>query len=107
MALGISIPINYVHNWGEEAALVAYSMTMTLVRPHVAFQVTYVGFAAVLCILLFLPSVVALRQEVVLWKEMQTPPIAIIVGSPQVVEQNQNSFVNREEAEEDTIVVEE
>ena len=61
-------------------ALAAYLMTMTLVRPHVAFQATYVGFAAVLCILLLLPSVVALRQEVVLQKEMQTPPIAIMVG---------------------------
>ncbi|XP_059438581.1 uncharacterized protein LOC132171308 [Corylus avellana] len=89
------------------AALAAYLMTMTLVQSHIAFRAAYVGFAIVLCILLFLPGVVALRQEVVLWKEMQTPPTTIIVEIPRAVEQDQNFSANQEEAEEDTIVVEE
>ena len=49
------------------AALAVFLMTITLVQQHVAFsQTAYIGSAVATWILLFLPAIVAFRQEVLL-----------------------------------------
>jgi hypothetical protein len=50
--------------------------------------------------------VVVFKQEVLIWKQMKEPPIAIIVQSLEAVKEEQNSSTNRVKAEEDTIIVE-
>ncbi|XP_059430247.1 uncharacterized protein LOC132163886 [Corylus avellana] len=83
------------------AALAVFLMTITLVQKHVAFsQTAYIASAVAVCILLFLPSIVAFRQEVLIWKEMKAPPTTIIVEKRHAIEQEQNSSIK--EAEEET-----
>ena len=78
----------------------AYLMAITLARQYLAFsRAADAGSAIVLCVFLFLPVVVAYKQEVLLWKQMNAPPIAIIIDSPQAVEEEHNSSTNQVEAE--------
>ena len=47
---------------------------------------------------------VAFRQEVLLWKQMNAPPTTIIIDSPQAVEEEQNSSANQVEADEEIFI---
>jgi hypothetical protein len=86
--------------------LYAYLMAMTLVKQYVVFsRAANVGSAIALRVLLFLPAVVAFRQEILRWKQMKSSPTTIIVESSQTVEEEQNSFADQAKSEEDTIIV--
>jgi hypothetical protein len=56
-------------------------------------------------VLLFVPAMVAFRQEILLWKQMKSSPTTIIIESPQTIEKEQNSFAHQAESKEDTIIV--
>jgi hypothetical protein len=87
------------------AILAIYFMIITLLKQYVTFsRAADVGSAVALCVFLFLPSVVAFRQEVLLWKQMNAPPTAIIIDSPQAVEEEQNSSANQVKAEEEIFI---
>lgn len=81
------------------AALAVFLMSMTLVQQRVTFSPTgYDLSATAACILVFLPSVVAFKQELLLWRKITTAPAEIVVENAQAVEQKQKS--SADEAEE-------
>ncbi|KAE8009869.1 hypothetical protein FH972_006278 [Carpinus fangiana] len=80
---------------------------MTLAKQYIIFsRVAYAKSIVALCVFLSLPTVVAFRQEVLIWKQMKEPAIAIIVQSLEAVKEEQNSSTNQVKVEEDTIIVE-
>jgi hypothetical protein len=86
--------------------LYAYLMAMTLVKQYVVFsRAADVRSAIALRVLLFLPAVVAFRQEILRWKQTKSSPTTIIVENSQTVEEEQNSFADQAKSEEDTIIV--
>ncbi|KAL5763948.1 hypothetical protein ACOSQ2_016542 [Xanthoceras sorbifolium] len=60
--------------------LALFLMTMTIVQKFVVFsKEAYAGSATAVCILLFLPLVVAFKEELVFWNLNKQPPNEVIV----------------------------
>ncbi|KAK7856702.1 protein nuclear fusion defective 4 [Quercus suber] len=80
------------------AALAVFLMAMTLTQQRVNFSATaYMASAIVACVFVFLPGVVAIRQEVLLWRQIREHPNDIIIEKLQPDELQQNPTKKGEE----------
>lgn len=80
------------------AALAVFLMAMTLTQQRVNFSATaYMASAIVACVFVFLPGVVAIRQEVLLWRQIREHPNDIIIEKLQPDELQQNPSKKGEE----------
>ncbi|OIT37350.1 PREDICTED: protein NUCLEAR FUSION DEFECTIVE 4-like [Nicotiana attenuata] len=72
--------------------LAVFLMVMTLVEKAIAFShAGYVGTATVACALLFLPLLVFIREELILWRQKK-----LLLGPPKMVAENPPAFVESE-----------
>ncbi|KAK9940023.1 hypothetical protein M0R45_016700 [Rubus argutus] len=72
-------------------ALALFLMVMIIMQKLIAFsQAAYAGSVAVVCVFLFLPIGIAIREELLLWnlkKQPVDPPTDVTVQKPQAIEQ--------------------
>ncbi|XP_004288935.1 PREDICTED: protein NUCLEAR FUSION DEFECTIVE 4-like isoform X1 [Fragaria vesca subsp. vesca] len=72
-------------------ALALFLMVMNIMQKQIAFsQAAYAGSVAVVCVFLFLPLGIAIREELLLWnlkKQPVDPPMEVAVQKPEANEQ--------------------
>ena len=80
----------FYHFLYVSVALAVFLMVMTILEKQFAFpRAAYAGSVTVVCALLFLPLVIAIRQEFALWnqqKQQDDSPTEITIEKPQAVE---------------------
>ncbi|KAI5322451.1 hypothetical protein L3X38_031523 [Prunus dulcis] len=72
-------------------SLALFILAMSLIQKQVAFsQTAYAGTSAVVCLFLFLPLAIAIREELVLWnlkKKPVDPPTEVSIEKPQEIQE--------------------
>ncbi|KAI3880603.1 hypothetical protein MKX03_037475 [Papaver bracteatum] len=87
-----SIEKRVIHNYLYSSVLLAvFVMAITITQKHKAFShIGYVLTSTAVCILLFIPLAVSIKEELVLWnvkKQNIAPPKVITVETPAIVDQ--------------------
>lgn len=68
-------------------ALALFLMVMNIIQKQVVFShAAYAASATAVCVLLFLPLLVAMREELVLWKQKTQPPTELTIEKSQAIE---------------------
>ncbi|XP_044481722.1 uncharacterized protein LOC123208334 [Mangifera indica] len=83
----------FYHFLYASIVLALFLMVITIVEKLVSFsRAAYAGSATVVCVLLFVPLFIAIREELVLWKEKKQPPTNIAIENPPEVELKKEPF---------------
>ncbi|KAI3997140.1 hypothetical protein MKX01_008984 [Papaver californicum] len=87
-----SVEKRVIHNYlFSSVVLAVFVMAITITQKHKTFShIGYVLTATAVCILLFIPLAVSIKEEIVLWnlkKQNITPPKMITVETPAIVNQ--------------------
>ncbi|KAF3454916.1 hypothetical protein FNV43_RR05364 [Rhamnella rubrinervis] len=79
--------------------LALFLMAMNIAQKQVPFShAAYAGSATVVCVLLFLPLLIAMREELVIWNQKIQPPTELTIEKPQPIQSKQEETEQAEKA---------
>lgn len=77
--------------------LALFLMAMNIVQKQVVFShAAYAGSATAVCVLLFLPLLIAMREEIVIWNQKIQPPTELTIEKPHPVQSKQEETEHAE-----------